>query len=111
MQEGFPGGTSGREPASQCRDVRSQGWEDPLEEGKATLSSLLAWRIPMDRGAWRAAVHGVAESQTRPERLSTYLALPHGAQGALLPQAPELRQESTFSFLRSWVWTEALPLL
>ena len=30
----------------------------------ATHSSILAWRIPMDRGAWRAAVHGVAKSQT-----------------------------------------------
>ena len=42
--------------------VRSPGWEDPLEEGMATHSSILAWRIPMDRGAWRATVHGVAES-------------------------------------------------
>ena len=42
--------------------VRSLGWEDPLEEGMATHSSMLAWRIPMDRGAWRARVHGVAES-------------------------------------------------
>jgi len=31
--------------------VRSLGWEDPLEEGMATHSSILAWRIPMDRGA------------------------------------------------------------
>ena len=31
--------------------VRSLGWEDPLEEGMATQSSILAWRIPMDRGA------------------------------------------------------------
>ena len=45
--------------------VQSQGWEDPLEEGMATHFSILAWRIPMDRGAWRAAVHGVAKSQTR----------------------------------------------
>ena len=30
------------------------GWEDPLEEGMATHSSILAWRIPMDRGAWQA---------------------------------------------------------
>ena len=44
--------------------VRSLGWEDPLEEGMATHSSILAWRIPMDRGAWRATVHGVAESDT-----------------------------------------------
>ena len=39
--------------------VRSLGWEDPLEEGVATHSSILAWRIPWTRGAWRAIVHGV----------------------------------------------------
>ena len=42
--------------------VQSLGWEDPLEEGKATHSSILAGRIPMDRGAWWATVHGVTES-------------------------------------------------
>jgi len=41
------------------------GWEDPLEEGMATHSSILAWRIPMDRGAWLATVHRVAKSQTQ----------------------------------------------
>ena len=41
------------------------GWEDSLEKGMATHSSILAWRIPMDRGAWQATVHGVAKSQTR----------------------------------------------
>ena len=45
--------------------VRSLGQEDPLEEGMATHSSILAWRIPMDRGAWRATVHGVVKSRTR----------------------------------------------
>ena len=65
----------------------------------------------MDRGAWWATVHGVAKSRTRLKLLSMYLAHTHGAQGALLPQAPEPRQESTLSFLRSWVWKEALPLL
>ena len=45
--------------------VRSHGWEDPLEEAMATHSSILAWRIPMDKGAWRATVHGVAKSQTQ----------------------------------------------
>ena len=45
--------------------VQSLGWEDPLEEGMATHSSILGWRIPMDRGAWRAIVHGVSKSQTR----------------------------------------------
>ena len=44
--------------------VRSLGWEDPLEEGMATHSSILAFRILMDRGAWRATVHGVAKSGT-----------------------------------------------
>ena len=38
--------------------VQSLGWEDPLEKDMATHSSILAWRIPMDRGAWWAAVHG-----------------------------------------------------
>ena len=36
--------------------VRPLGWEDPLEEGTATPSSVLAWRIPMDKGAWWATV-------------------------------------------------------
>ena len=45
--------------------VRSQGWEDPLEESMATHSSILAWRIPMDRGAWWATVHRVTKSWTR----------------------------------------------
>ena len=45
--------------------VQSLGWEDPLEEGMATRSSILAWRIPMDRGAWWATVHGVAKSRTQ----------------------------------------------
>ena len=44
--------------------VRSLGWEDPLEEDMAIHSSILTWRIPMDRGAWWATVHGVTESQT-----------------------------------------------
>ena len=44
--------------------LQSLGWEDPLEEGMATHSSILAWRIPMDRGAWWATVHVVAESWT-----------------------------------------------
>ena len=49
--------------------IRSLGWEDPLEEGMATHSSILAWRIPMDRGARWARVHGVLKSWTRPSDL------------------------------------------
>ena len=44
--------------------VQSLGWKDPLEEGTATHSSILAWRIPMDRGAWWDAVHEAAKSWT-----------------------------------------------
>ena len=44
--------------------VQSLGWEDPLEKGLATHSSIFAWRIPMNIGAWWAAVHGVGRSQT-----------------------------------------------
>ena len=51
--------------AGDKRDIGSiPGREDPLEEGMATHSSILAWRIPMDRGAMQATVHGVAKSRT-----------------------------------------------
>ena len=46
-------------PARQETWVGSLGWEDPLEKGSF---SILAWRIPVDRGAWQGTVHGVAES-------------------------------------------------
>ena len=46
-------------PAMQETWAGSLGWEDPLEEGRATHSSILAWRISMDRGAWWATVHSV----------------------------------------------------
>jgi len=49
-------------PAMQETCVRSLCWEDPLEKGMATHSSILAWRIPMDRGAWWDTVHRVAKS-------------------------------------------------
>ena len=49
--------------------VQSPGWEDPLEEGLATHSSILACRVPMDREL--ATVHGVAKSWTRLKQLST----------------------------------------
>ena len=51
VMRGFLGGASGKEPAYQCRRHKRDagsilGWEDPLEEGVATHSSILAWRIP-----------------------------------------------------------------
>ena len=54
-----------RLPAMREAWVQSLGWEDPLEESMATHSSILAWRISMDRGAWWATVQVVAKSWTR----------------------------------------------
>ena len=54
-------------PAMQETGVQPLDWADPLEKGTATL----AWRIPMDRGAWRATVLGVVKSWTQ---LSHYTA-------------------------------------
>ena len=51
-------------PATWETWVRFLGWEDPREEGMATHSSILAWRMPKDRGACQATVHGVAKSLT-----------------------------------------------
>ena len=56
-------------PAMQEIWIQSLGLENPMEEGMATHSSILAWRIPMDRGAWWATVHRVSESDTA-EQLS-----------------------------------------
>ena len=59
--------------------VPSLGWEDPLEESMTAHASILAWRIPMDRGAWWNTVHAItvgglqsmqSQSDTT-ERLST----------------------------------------
>ena len=51
-------------PAMQETLIRSLSWEDPLDKGMATHSSILAYKIPRDRGTWQAAVHGVEKSQT-----------------------------------------------
>ena len=45
--------------------VQSLGWKNPLEEGMATHSIVPVWRIPMDKGARQATVHGVAKSRTQ----------------------------------------------
>ena len=81
---GFPGGWDSKEYACNAGDTGSiLGWEDPLEKGMATHSSILAWRIPWteepdsmdmsltkirkmakDGKAWHTAVHGVTQSWT-----------------------------------------------
>ena len=64
--------TAKNSPAMQETWVQYLGWEDPLEEGMATHSSILVWRIPKGRGTWQAIVHGVAKSWTRLEKLSMH---------------------------------------
>ena len=49
----------------QETQVQSLRQEDPLEEGMAIHSIILTWRILMDRGAWWATVHWVAQSQAQ----------------------------------------------
>ena len=76
---GFPGCSSGKEPSCQCRRYRICRFDTSriflpkkiLEEGMATYSSILAWRIPVERGAWWATVHRVTKSQTSLKWLST----------------------------------------
>ena len=58
-------------PAMRENWIQSLGWEDPLEEGMATHSSILAWRITMDREAWRATVLGGHKESDTTEWLST----------------------------------------
>ena len=55
IAQGFPCGSAGKESACKAGDM---GWEDPLEKGKATHSSILTWRTP-----W-TTVHGMAKSRT-----------------------------------------------
>ena len=62
-------------PAMQETQVRSLGWEDPLEEEMATHSSILAWRIPWTVEPGWTMVHRVAKSQTQLKQLSTHTEL------------------------------------
>ena len=93
---GFPGGSDGKEYACNEGDLglipglgRSPG------EGKATHSSILAWRILMDRGAWQATVLGAAKSQTRLSEFHTHnviliivLKIENESNVGLLPSFP-----------------------
>ena len=63
---GFPGGSDSKECSCNVGDLGSiPGLGRSLEEGMATHSSILAWRILMHRGAWGATAHWVAKSQSR----------------------------------------------
>ena len=51
-------------PAMEETWVRTLGWEDPLQKGMATHSSILAWRIPWTEGTGGLHSMGVAKNQT-----------------------------------------------
>ena len=58
----LPGGSMVKNlPSIQETRVPSLGWEDLLQKEMATHCGILAWKSPMDRGTWRATVHGVAK--------------------------------------------------
>ena len=52
-------------PVMQKTEVRSLGWEDSLEKGMATHSSIFCLGNPVDTGAWQSTVHGVIKSWTQ----------------------------------------------
>ena len=69
IKNGLPRGTTGKEPANQCRrhemQVQSLCWEDPLEEGMATPLQYSCLENPMDREAFLATVRRVTKSRTQ----------------------------------------------
>ena len=78
----LPQWLSGKESACSAGAAGNEGLlgrEDALEKGMATHSSVLAWRIPMDRGAWQATVQRDAKSQTQLKQLSTACIQAHGS--------------------------------
>ena len=72
----FPRGSTVKNPPAmqktQEMQVQSLNPEDPLEEGMATHSIILAWRISVDGGAWQPTVQQVTKSQTRLKQLSKH---------------------------------------
>ena len=74
---GLLGGANGKELIWQCRRhkrcwVNPSFRKTPLEKGTATHSSFLAWRSPVERGAWRATVHRVTKSQSQLKQLNVH---------------------------------------
>ena len=69
--QGFPCGSAGKDPPAMRETwVQSLGWEDPLEKGKATHSSVLAWRIP-----WTGRIHWGRQGSDTTEPLSPALSV------------------------------------
>ena len=76
-------------PAMQENWVQSLGWEDPLEKGVATHFSILAWRIPMDRGSWQLyKIHGGLKELDRTEQISPHTNITPCQRFHFLPLSP-----------------------
>ena len=89
--------------------VQSPGWEDPLEKGMAIQSSILVMENPMDRGAWWAMVHGVAESDmTEQLTLLLLLSMQETWVRSLGQEDPLEEEIATHSSVFAWriPWTE-----
>ena len=89
--------------------VWSLGWEDSLEESMAIHSSILAWRILIDRGAWWATFHGVTESDVT-EQLTTahiYLRWLNHVLQNLYVEAPI----PTWHYLATYALSHSLDLI
>ena len=85
MVMGFLVAQTVKKSACNAGDLGSTlDWEDPLEEGMVTHSSILAWRIPMYRGAWRAPVHGFEYSQTQLSNEAQHMELFSFKMGVIL---------------------------
>ena len=105
---GFPGGSAGKESARNAGDLGSiPGLGRALEEGMATHSSIFAWRIPMDRGAWRATVHGVTESDMT-EQLSAWVfpVIIYGCESWTIKKTEHQRIDAS----ELWCWRRLLRL-
>ena len=76
-------------PAMREIWVRVVGWGDPLGKGMAPLSSILAWKIPVDRRAWWAAVHGVAWATKRSAAQCVPINITFSSRPTLLPLCPQ----------------------
>ena len=79
-------------PAMQKTWIWSLGWEDPLEEDMATHSSILAWRIPMNREAWQATVHGDHKELDMTEWLSAHITQTNPKKKYKNPKLKSLKQ-------------------
>ena len=90
----------------QERQVQSLGWKDPLEEEMAAHSSHSCLENPMDRGAWRATVHGVTNSQTQRKQLTrTHAQSLSLIQFFVTPRTPARQAPLSMGFSRQKCWS------